>query len=526
MSKTRSKGSGSIFRRTDKGPWLASWVGHDGRRRERSTRTTDKATARRILDKLVADAALRRDGVIDASKDRVLVEGRRPLTEHAADYLRHCGHAGQDAKHLKEKRRHLDRLTAAMPGARLADLTADALVRHLATVKEDHRSARTINARRAAAVSLFSWCVKQGRAETNPLLVVPTLDERKDRRKVRRALTDDELARLLQVARERGREAWYLLPLMAGLRRGDLRRLHWSDVNFTDGTLTIRGGKSGRTDILPMHPQLADALRRHFENCPGVPSTPVFSTWPTDHTRRRDFERADIALLDDAGRVADLHALRTTLGTRLARAGVVPQVAQRIMRHADYKTTLAHYTVLGLHDAAQAVGALATIGTPGENSNAATGTHDAHGGQGNEPEHPPLYPPRYSPRLARADGHDAAPACADADTYDDRVLTFKPPPDVDLDTGVRPVAPRVMNGAQGTRTPNFQLAKLATPSGNADPTGTYNGSNPPPRDSPRDSHGHDDLDRLVAMWASLPDGVRAAVLAQANGSTVEGVTRG
>ena len=62
--------------------------------------------------------------------------------------------------------------------------------------------------------------------------------------------------------------------------------------------------------------------------------------------------------------MVDLHALRTTLGTQLARAGVAPQVAQKVMRHGDYRTTLKHYTVLGLVDAAQAVGRLPRIEQP------------------------------------------------------------------------------------------------------------------------------------------------------------------
>ena len=40
--------------------------------------------------------------------------------------------------------------------------------------------------------------------------------------------------------------------------------------------------------------------------------------------------------------MADLHSLRIPLGTRLAREGIAPQIAQRIMRHADYRTTLKH----------------------------------------------------------------------------------------------------------------------------------------------------------------------------------------
>ena len=70
----------------------------------------------------------------------------------------------------------------------------------------------------------------------------------------------------------------------------------------------------------------------------------------------------------------DVHAMRTTLGTNLARAGVAPQIAQRIMRHSDYKTTLQHYTVLGLTDTAGAIASLPSIEAPHEASTAATGT--------------------------------------------------------------------------------------------------------------------------------------------------------
>lgn len=72
----------------------------------------------------------------------------------------------------------------------------------------------------------------------------------------------------------------------------------------------------------------------------------------------------------------DLHALRRTLATQLARAGVTPRVAQRIMRHGDCRTTLKHCRVLGLTDTAAAVGRLPKIASP-RHADAATGTTDA-----------------------------------------------------------------------------------------------------------------------------------------------------
>ena len=206
--------------------------------------------------------------------------------------------------------------------------------------------------------------------------MVPKQDESRARRRVRRPLTDDELSRLVAVARERGRDAWYLAAALAGLRKGNMQRLVWGDVNFAESTVTIRHGKAKRLDVIPMHAQLADALRRRLEGSPALPTARVWSDTVGDVTRRKDFQRAGIERIDAEGRVIDLHALRTTLGTQLARAGVTPQVAQRIMRHSDYRTTLRHYTVLGLTDTAAAMDRLPGVALSSQ-ANAATGTADA-----------------------------------------------------------------------------------------------------------------------------------------------------
>ena len=53
--------------------------------------------------------------------------------------------------------------------------------------------------------------------------------------------------------------------------------------------------------------------------------------------------------------------MRILLGTNLARYGVRPQLAQRLMCHSDYRITLKHYTVLGLTDTAAAIHELLAI---------------------------------------------------------------------------------------------------------------------------------------------------------------------
>jgi len=57
----------------------------------------------------------------------------------------------------------------------------------------------------------------------------------------------------------------------------------------------------------------------------------------------------------------DVHSLRHTFATLLARNGVMPATAQRLMRHSDIRLTMNTYTHLDLADTAGAVAALPTF---------------------------------------------------------------------------------------------------------------------------------------------------------------------
>ena len=109
--RQRSHGSGSLFKRNGRGSWVVRWFDHSGRRREASARTTDRAAAERILSKHIADAALRRDGVIDARDDRYAAAERRPLAEHVSDWRVALVAKGVTPKH---SRLHVARVTALM----------------------------------------------------------------------------------------------------------------------------------------------------------------------------------------------------------------------------------------------------------------------------------------------------------------------------------------------------------------------------------------------------------------------------
>ncbi len=90
---------------------------------------------------------------------------------------------------------------------------------------------------------------------------------------------------------------------------------------------------------------------------------------------KRDLEPAGIEYENEYGK-ADFHALRHTFCSLLARSGVQPQTAQRLMRHSDINLTMKHYTHILLDDKRMAVSSLPRINIE-EKVAEATGTEDA-----------------------------------------------------------------------------------------------------------------------------------------------------
>jgi hypothetical protein len=76
----------------------------------------------------------------------------------------------------------------------------------------------------------------------------------------------------------------------------------------------------------------------------------------------RDLAFADIQAVKEKGQPIaddhDIHALRKTTGSLMARAGVKPQQATKIPRHSSQAMTWKHYTNLELIDSHQAVNML------------------------------------------------------------------------------------------------------------------------------------------------------------------------
>ena len=75
----------------------------------------------------------------------------------------------------------------------------------------------------------------------------------------------------------------------------------------------------------------------------------------------RILEAAEIQKVNRRGHKVDIHALRHTFATRLARSGVGLLHAQKLLGHSDPKLTAEIYSHLDFDDLRQAVEALALV---------------------------------------------------------------------------------------------------------------------------------------------------------------------
>ena len=367
---TRSRGNGrGSLTKSEKGVWLVWYYDADGRRRKISSRSTNKRDAERLLESLLSERLRIEAGVLDPDDLRRRDEKTRKLEEQAREYLAAFSRKPRSKAALEVKLCTLRRLIDELRGQLrreplLRDFNPERVLEAMRNRVDAGLSARTANLLRAQAVALAAWLTREGRAKLHDFgSRLPRFDESQDRRVVRRVLTPDEILRLLEVADAHGRKLWYSLACYAGVRRGEIARATWGDVDFESGTIAIRNQKAGKCDVLPLRPELLEDLRRARPLLApaAIYSKRIFEQPVHGRTQLRDFKRAKIQKRDAEGRVADLHAFRTTLCTNLQRSGVEIQLAQRVLRHADLRTTQRHYSQLALRDLERALERLPAI---------------------------------------------------------------------------------------------------------------------------------------------------------------------
>ena len=285
--RQRPHGTGSLFKRNGRGSWVARWFDASGKRREASTRTTDRAAAERILAKRIADAALRRDGVIDARDDRYAAAERRPLTEQVGDWRAALTAKGVTPKHARLHVTRLEALLDATKAESVGDLSASAVRYVLGDFHTDGKSLQTCQHYLRAVKQFSRWLKGDGRVRDDVLSHLTGYNASTDRRRERRPLTADELRQLVETTEQSptwrrmtgfDRAMLYRVATGTGFRVSELRSLTPSSFRLDDDppavVLQAAYSKRRREDIQPIRHDLGDLLRAWMNGKPT--DTPAF----------------------------------------------------------------------------------------------------------------------------------------------------------------------------------------------------------------------------------------------------------
>lgn len=401
MGRTnRLKGNGSLFKRG--GIYYAAWNVSPTERTARSCRTTDKARAERLLSKWTAEANARRLGLIDAVAEERAAQAALPIMQHVDAFCAFVEGKQRDPKHVDNLRVALTRVVEHGSIPTLADLNPSRIIavlrllRETDTVKAGGIANQTANHYLRAVKSFTRWAVGDRRMLTDPIGHLDGWNVETDRRRERRALTDDEAARVLAAADasptvsvtrwkqvegkpvkvtgtatvpERG--TLYRVALTTGLRAGELAALTPESFHLDGEEPFVRvaaaDSKRRRAEDQPIAASVAAVLRPWLARKPAGERVFAFDVAKAAAWLRADMDAARAAWVaeastlaereeregrdflrhtDAAGRVVDLHAIRYTYVTNVVHASTNAAQAMTLARHSDPKLTLKRYNTL------------------------------------------------------------------------------------------------------------------------------------------------------------------------------------
>lgn len=147
--------------------------------------------------------------------------------------------------------------------------------------------------------------------------------------------------------------------MVTGLRRGELLKLEWRDIDFEKGFVHLRDPKGGKDAQVPLNEQARTILS-------DLPKKSVFVFPGPRGGKRVEVVRAARKICDAAGLPKDFrpfHGLRHAYASRLVSNGLPLIAVQALLTHKSSRMTerYAHLADAALKSAATLAGGLMTL---------------------------------------------------------------------------------------------------------------------------------------------------------------------
>lgn len=363
--KGRPKGEGYVFQDKDN-RWFArlTYTDATGQRRNVKRRADSSSEARARLRELRSE--IENHGTKSLQSSRMTFND---LSNHYEEnYLREAEYidgrkvAGLRSVetpiyHLKVLRQYLGRRgLREITYGDIRTLRAERL--RTPTKGNKQRSITSVNRELALLRRMLNVAQREGWLIRNPFNFGDPLISVADERKRERILTLEEEARLLAACAHPRRahlRAIVVAALDTGMRRGELLKLRWSDIDFENLLITVRAfnTKTMRERQIAMTMRLTTELQSLWDESPEDTETLVFGV---DSVKRSFGSARKVAGLSDLR----FHDLRHTHATRLVASHIPLAEVGRALGHTQANTTY-RYVNANVETARRAASVLDTL---------------------------------------------------------------------------------------------------------------------------------------------------------------------
>lgn len=244
-------------------------------------------------------------------------------------------------------RAHIKPLCEWFGHRRVRDLTPKDFTSYWYSIAD--KSYKTVASRRSVRLCIYNFGIITHHLEDNPVekSKIPSF-----LKKGKRELPEEEQIRLVKASADVPYSLIYLIALYTGLRRGEILRLQWKDIDFDRGSVRVSKAvyhdsnvrilkepktASGRREV-----PLLEPLREILEPKRGKPEEYVLGG--TEPWTRANCQRRIESYRKHSGVTIGLHQLRHAYATILYEAGIDDRMAMELLGHANISTTRDIYT--------------------------------------------------------------------------------------------------------------------------------------------------------------------------------------
>ena len=308
--------------------------------------TTPTGRVKQSLQVTNQKLAIERAREIDARLQRRdwggLQEHRRGPGTNLGDFLDEfkASYSGWGEETFYRNKWILDNIREEFGKVPITEIGVAMIQRWISKLNRKGLKPSSVNWNRAALSTIFNTAMEWGLVSHNP--VRDTKQMRLPKR-VPKALTTEQASRLLAHLADYARDA-ALLFLNTGMRKRDLFKLQWRDVNFETKLIAVRDPKSKKDYVVPMSDQAHELLQDFWRKRESQSSRRQhqYVICGSNGEPIQDIKKSLLRASRDAGIEPHVthHVLRHTFATTLRGQGVPIVEIQELLGHSNIQTTM------------------------------------------------------------------------------------------------------------------------------------------------------------------------------------------